>query len=334
MPVNLADGAQTRSLDNALQILLIEDSRVEARLMQAVFAKIEKPNSQRFQLHCRATLADGLARLSQGGIDLVLLDLTLPDAEGLETLVRVREQELDTPVVVLTGLDDEALADGALKRGAQDYLVKGQFGSQLLVRAIRYAIERHRLLRSLSLLDDLTGLYNRRGFMALAEQQLKLARRNEKEMLIIYADMDGLKSINDRFGHLEGSQAITQSAEILRNTFRTSDVVARLGGDEFAVLAVDATDADAQQLIARLYENIHQYNLKSNKPYALSLSAGVSRPTDNQSSVEDLLVEADEAMYEQKRSKLKLQQQLAQTSIAQSLVKPLITNLSTPAINL
>lgn len=335
MLVNLADDSRNRNLDNAIHILLIEDSRVEARLMQAAFAKIEKPNSQRFQLHCRETLADGLARLSQGGIDLVLLDLTLPDAEGLETLVRVREQELDTPVIVLTGLDDEALADGALKQGAQDYLVKGQFGGQLLIRAIRYAIERHRLLRSLSLLDDMTGLYNRRGFMALAEQQHKLARRNDKEMLIIYADMDGLKAINDGFGHLEGSQAITQSAEILRNTFRSSDIVSRLGGDEFAVLAVDATDADAQRLIARLYENIHKYNLKSNKPYALSLSTGISRLTkDNQSSIEELLIKADEAMYEQKRSKVEFQRQLAQTGSAQSLVKPLMTNISTPAIAL
>lgn len=298
------DKAQKQTAATPIQILLIDDNRVEARLMQSVLAKVEQSSTQRFQIHWAETLTDGLTRLNAGGIDLVLLDLTLPDADRSETLARVFGKELDTPVVVLTGIDDELLADEALKRGAQDYLVKGQISSQLLVRAIRYAIERHRLLRSLSLFDDLTGLYNRRGFQILADQQLKLARRKERDFIIIYADMDGLKQINDQYGHQEGSLAIIKCAELLRQSFRNSDIIARIGGDEFAIMAIDASESDASQLIVRLQETIRRYNAESNKPYLLSLSTGVSRSTiSGDFPLDDLLKIADEAMYEQKRSK-------------------------------
>jgi PleD family two-component response regulator len=146
-------------------------------------------------------LHQGLSRLTEGGIDIVLLDLALPDAHGLETLVQLREQEADVPVVVLTGMNDEALAIASLQAGAQDYLRKGQTDSELITRSIRYSIERHRLLRSASLFDELTGLYNRRGFRTLSEQQLKVAQRAAIDCLLIYIDLDNLKAINDTLGH-------------------------------------------------------------------------------------------------------------------------------------
>ncbi len=161
-------------------------------------------------------------------------------------------------------------------------------------------------LQRLSLTDDLTGLYNRRGFIALAEQQLKFvkSKRMENDLLLFYADMDGLKQINDRFGHEAGSQAIRKVAEVLKKTFRETDIIARIGGDEFTILTVEASPDKNHAVKARLQENIRRYNEKDDCLYPLSLSIGVAQAdTLSVASIEELLTRADQAMYAQKRSK-------------------------------
>ena len=125
------------------RVLLIEDSPDDAMLIQEDLAEVR---GVPFNLESVDTLSEGLEHLDQGGIDVVLLDLSLPDSQGLDSLARILDQRPDVPVVVLTGLEDEALALEAVRRGSQDYLVKGQVGGPLLERSIRYAIERRRLL--------------------------------------------------------------------------------------------------------------------------------------------------------------------------------------------
>ncbi|MBV9959302.1 MAG: diguanylate cyclase, partial [Acidobacteria bacterium] len=156
------------------------------------------------------------------------------------------------------------------------------------------------LLRELSLTDDLTGLRNRRGFMLVAEQQLAYGKRLG-ESLLVYLDLDGLKQINDNYGHEQGSAAIIKTAEIMRQTFRTSDIMARLGGDEFVVLAVGTTSG-SEGLIARLQANLAKYNEQGHHAYQLRVSVGVEA-VDSQSTatLEELLARADQRMYEQKR---------------------------------
>src|SRR5205085_6171671 len=121
---------------------------------------------------------------------------------------------------------------------------RSQQVSELLIRAVRCAAKQYTLqteLGNLALQDELTGLYNRRGFLALAERQLKLARRSGRSLLLFFIDVDGLKDINDAFGHGEGDAALKCTAEALETTFRDSDVIARFGGDEFAALAIEAS---------------------------------------------------------------------------------------------
>ena len=133
----------------------------------------------------------------------------------------------DVPIIVMSSHRDEDLAVTAVRNGAQDYLMKGQVTIESLARALQYGIERHRLLasiRGLSLVDDLTGLYNRRGFLSLGASHLLLSQRGCRRFVMLYADLDGLKEINDTFGHREGDVAIIKTAEILRRTFRMSDV--------------------------------------------------------------------------------------------------------------
>jgi diguanylate cyclase (GGDEF)-like protein len=159
-------------------------------------------------------------------------------------------------------------------------------------------------LGNFALKDELTGFYNRRGFQALAERQLKLGRRAHRGMLLFFIDVDGLKEINDSHGHTEGDRALKRVAETLRMTFRDSDIIARLGGDEFAVLAIEALDHSEATIMARLRKYLRDVNAEHCR-YAISLSAGMARfDHANPSSVRKLLVQADQAMYEQKRNRV------------------------------
>jgi diguanylate cyclase (GGDEF)-like protein len=184
--------------------------------------------------------------------------------------------------------------------------------SQKLSNALQLAVScavrqtlLERELRSLALTDELTGLYNRRGFWASATQQLKLAHRNTQEALIFFCDLDNLKQINDSYGHGEGDRALVRAANALAQTFRNSDVLARLGGDEFAVLASEASGQYQEIILDRLRKNLEKSRASESR-YELSLSVGVGR-FDPRSSVSlgELVAQADRAMYEQKGRRTK-----------------------------
>ncbi|HOR92493.1 MAG TPA: PAS domain S-box protein [Spirochaetota bacterium] len=160
-------------------------------------------------------------------------------------------------------------------------------------------------LREMAIKDELTGLYNRRGFMMLAEQQMKINRRSELGMAIFYVDMDNMKLINDTFGHHEGDKALIDAAAILRLCFRDSDIIGRMGGDEFAILAIDCNRHDIEIMQNRLIENINEFNAKSLREYQLSLSIGSIFIHDSSGNIEDILVRADKTMYRNKLERKK-----------------------------
>jgi len=196
----------------------------------------------------------------------------------------------------------------ALDQGAQDYLVKGTIDSNSLWRAMQYAARRQRTqldLLSVALTDDLTGLNNRRGFIALAEHHAQLAYRTGKPFLIAFVDLDGMKQINDTFGHQEGNRALMDAADLLRDSIRHSDVLGRLGGDEFAALVIDAVEERAETLALRLQQKLNTHNANPGRLYDLSLSFGIVPWTkvDERPDIEHLLAQADELMYKQKTAK-------------------------------
>jgi diguanylate cyclase (GGDEF)-like protein/PAS domain S-box-containing protein len=161
---------------------------------------------------------------------------------------------------------------------------------------------------ALSLRDDLTTLYNRRGFMTLAEQQLKTASRMKKKVALLYLDMDDLKKINDSAGHKMGDRALTEVAFILKKSFRESDILGRMGGDEYSVLAMETTTLNVDLLIQRLQDKLALFNSRSSAEAGFSLSISVGacvREPDDPATVEEMLSRADQLMYEQKRSKKK-----------------------------
>ena len=175
---------------------------------------------------------------------------------------------------------------------------------ELLVRAVQCAAKQYILqteLGNLAFTDELTGLYNRRGFMAIGERQLKIGRRSGRGMLLFFIDVDGMKLINDSYGHCEGDLALKRTAKALKIAFRDSDIIARLGGDEFAVLAIEASgnsEATIRTRLCRALESCSAVELR----YQLSLSLGAARfDSRGSDSFGELLARADQAMYEQKR---------------------------------
>lgn len=222
----------------------------------------------------------------------------LPRKQTLESILssalRSEDHELDQ---ILRALDD--LADIVNSRKRDPAAVH-----DALKRAAVWAVEKSLLdreVRSLAITDDLTGFFNRRGFLAAASQQLKLAQRDHLNVLLLFCDVDNLKAINDSFGHQEGDLVLVRAADALEETFRDSDLLARLGGDEFAILAWEASIPNLQIMLSRLARNLDRVNSEESR-YKLSLSVGVAK-YDPQSPVPlgELMARADQDMYKHKK---------------------------------
>ena len=285
-----------------IKILLVEHCTNDAHLLRVLLS-----GEAHYALTVAPQLARGISHLVKDKFDLVLLDLLLPDCPGIEAVCHVRHAAQTTPIVVLHDRHDEQLATRALQEGAQDYLVKEEIDRALLFRVVRYACERHRLmasLQSLALTDTLTGLYNRHGFVTIAEEQLKLAQRNRNSMALAFIDLDGMKRINDELGHEFGDQALIATARILKSTFRASDLIARLGGDEFIVLGLGVQANAIGRIHKRLMHNLAVHN-KSQSLMTVAFSVGFASykaSRRDQKTIEQLMTEADQAMYAEKHS--------------------------------
>ena len=285
------------------RVLLVEDNPGDARLVREA---LNDGAPDQFTVRVADSLQHALASLGPGveEVDVVLLDLSLPDSQGLETYRAIHARDPEVPVLVLSGLNDESVALKAVNEGAQDFLRKSKVDSELLPRAIRYAIERHGMLaqvRQLAVNDELTGLLNRRGFLLLAEHQRSLADRKGTSLGLVFIDVDRFKSTNDTYGHEEGDRALKELAGLLQRTFRRSDVVARLGGDEFIVLMIDVNGAGVQIVLDRLQKSLAAFNQETQYLWRLSISLGVALyDSAHPVTLETLMALADRSMYQSK----------------------------------
>ncbi|HUH08315.1 MAG TPA: diguanylate cyclase response regulator [Egibacteraceae bacterium] len=294
-----------------MRVLLVEDNDVDAAIVSAALH-----NDADCTLEHVGELGQAIERLAIAAHDVVLLDLSLPDSTGLATLRTLRDSALSTPVVVLTAADDEALALASVQEGAQDYLPKGSFDRQMLRRALRYAIERHRLTEALEAayrrhldtasgrasLDPLTGLVNRGAIIEHLERLIAESSRYNHALSVVLCDLDGFKRLNDQHGHSVGDAALQQFAGLLRRLPRAADIAGRFGGDEFLLL-LPQTPPDAAAIAAeRLRQATADHPLKLPKGTRLKLSAtfGIAgfEPGDD---VATLAHRADLALNEAKR---------------------------------
>ncbi len=250
-------------------------------------------------------------RQSEGlaGADCVLLDLSLPDAIGLEALTEMREVAPDVPVIVLSGQGSEETAVQAVHEGAQDYLVKRHADAHLLGRAIRYAIERKRSeleLAHRSLHDPLTDLANRSLFEEQLQVALARADRGDHDLAVMFLDLDGFKAVNDALGHEVGDRLLKGVARRLSALVRPGDTVARFGGDEFLVLCDCLEDRRHAVLVAERLSGglVDPFVIDSHEVY-LGASIGIALAGDRSVTPESMIRDADQAMYEAKRAQIR-----------------------------
>ena len=229
--------------------------------------------------------------------------------ESRESSEEARRDQLAEAILTYDNELDRLLREALrLAEGLKSRSADAQVLRDVLRRAVQCEVRQTILdgeMRSLALTDPLTGLHNRRGFVALGEQQLKLAIRNMQGVLLFFCDVDHLKEINDDYGHEEGDRAVVRAAQSLRETFRYSDIIGRLGGDEFGVLAFEAASESQEGILRRLAENIKTLSADETR-YSLSLSIGISRfDPETPLLLEELMSRADRAMYQKKRNRSK-----------------------------
>jgi diguanylate cyclase (GGDEF)-like protein len=242
--------------------------------------------------------------------DVLLLESTLTSHFVLRMAIQVRDEMPTLPILLLPNIHDAVdQREVPPEVGGNQSRLNAEAGRNLvaadtIARTIRYAHGRlglQRTLLQMALRDDLTGLHNRRGFMALATQQLRWARDTGQPMLMFFADLDGLKWINDHFGHGEGDRAISLTAACIKQTFRKFDVTGRLSGDEFVALIQEEPGRSAEAICQRLQMNLADCAGAESR-YKLSLSVGVAQfDPDRPATLEELMRQADTALYQHKR---------------------------------
>jgi diguanylate cyclase (GGDEF)-like protein len=272
-----------------LHVVIAAPDKAAAKLSQLLAG-------DRYRVSRAATAVEALEMTTKLVVDVAVLDLSLPEA-----LSWARSAAPRVPVVALA--PDEAAGQAAVQAGVQDYLLTAELGGPLLERALRYAVDNHRLNVELTLLDPLTGLYNLRAFMVVAEYYLKLARRLQHSLVLTYVDIDNLAAINRDHGYAEGNWALQRVAGLLRSSFRESDILARLGDDEFVFFALGSSDRDAEALARRLTESLSS-QLSEEAHAQVILSAGVVwYNPESTATLEELMAQAEAALHEQQKKK-------------------------------
>lgn len=285
-----------------IAVLLIEDNDVDAQFTRDLLAEW---SIEEFRITRAKTLGEGLALIGQTRFDAILLDLSLPDAFGLPTVRQVHATNPAIPLVVLSGVSDQALALQAVQQGAQDYLVKGQGHPELLARAVRYAIERKRTEERLTYLaqyDHLTGLVNRSLFRDRLIQAMARSKRLQQPLGLMLLDLDRFKAVNDTLGHDIGDELLKAVSERLKSCVREVDTVARMGGDEFTII-LEGVPSEASIVVVakRITESISSaFELKGHS-VSIGVSIGITVYPHDDQGIDELLKHADEAMYRAKQ---------------------------------
>jgi diguanylate cyclase (GGDEF)-like protein len=285
-----------------IKILLVEDNDIDAHLTQDILAEW---SVEQFDITHVTRLSDAIAHLARERMDAVLLDLSLPDGYGLPTLRQMQAANPTIPIIVLSGVSDQALALQAVQNGAQDYLVKGQGQPELLARSIRYAIERKRAEERLTYLaqyDQLTGLVNRTLFRDRLVQAMARSKRLQQPLGLMLLDLDRFKAVNDTMGHDVGDQLLKAVAGRLQECVREVDTVARMGGDEFTIILEGlAHEQDIVIVARRITESLAEpFHLREHRA-SIGVSIGITVYPSDDHEIDDLLKHADAAMYRAKQ---------------------------------
>jgi diguanylate cyclase (GGDEF)-like protein len=295
----------------ALRLLLVEDDPASASSLRELLESTQAP---RFTVRHVGSAAAACDAVAEGDIDIVILDLGLPDATDLEALTRIEQCIDEIPVIVLTGQNDERLVNDAFHHGAEDYLLKGTVDHDSLMRSIRYAVERHRGVRDLArvkkelesanrdlerltLIEPLTELLNRRGLQQALSREVQHLGRGVTGAAAIVIDLDDFKQINDSLGHAAGDVVLKEIGRRLRASVRAVDYVGRLGGDEFMLILPETDPPEAARVAERIRIAISAAIIQhSTGGVTVTASIATLLVTTEMPAVDELLTRADDLL--------------------------------------
>lgn len=263
----------------------LEDNKASDRFISKVIVNFSR------------SFSEGISKILSDDFDIVMIDSELPDAEGFEALDAVQDTIPGLPILLLCGDGDSEFAIAAMNRGAVDFLCNDELSTGILMRTFRFAVQITNLKEEIerrAIIDELTGLYNRRGFFTLADQVMKLSGRNMKKFALIYADLEDVRNTNVDFGIEAGDAMIKKAGNFLAGMFRSSDIVSRISGDEFAVIAHDQDEESLRKLVSRVRKNIEDYNKGLGNDQAIKLNFGIKCCyPESEESLQDMLTEAE-----------------------------------------
>jgi diguanylate cyclase (GGDEF)-like protein len=293
----------------ALKVLLIEDDLDDLALFEEALLEIEERlYTRKWMTPCELVpvdrISEALECLRSETFDVVLLDLTLPDAHGPDAFVRVRASAPDVPVIVLVSEADESLAITLMRQGAQDYLIKSELDCLPLARSLRCAVERSRVssaMKSLAFLDDVTGLYTPGGFHNVVERLRKVAEPAGRELRLFLIDLEGLDSVEQTYGSQERDMVLILAADALREAFAETDVIARLAFGRFIVASLTTEPTGSLARIESVKAGIESANSRRGGTCNVSVRVASVAATDG-STLDQLIEAAESSLCENKRS--------------------------------
>ncbi len=291
-------------------ILLVEDNPGDVRLLVET---LREKSGFKFSLDHVERTELALEYLKHNRYDVLLLDLSLPDSDGIDTVQRICSTAPHIPIIVLTGTEDDLLAIEAVHAGAQDYLIKGQVTSVVLIRAMNYAIERKKMEERLHFLathDLLTSLPNRVLLQDRMTQSIERSKRTlvnstkKWKIAVVLLDLDNFKIINDTLGHPQGDKLLQAVSRRLSGAIRHADTVSRMGGDEFMLIFENVKDTEDIAILGEKIRTLFREPFKlAGHNYTVTASIGISLYPDDGQDFQSLMKTADIAMYQAKRNR-------------------------------
>ncbi|MBD3219094.1 MAG: diguanylate cyclase [candidate division Zixibacteria bacterium] len=306
------------------RMLLIEDDPQDFKALKGKFNKYPG-----IKISHASSMREGLDKIMSENFEVILLDYSLPDGDGLKFLTELRSLQKEIPVIVISGQGDEIIASRVIQMGAYDYLPKPAIGDgEILVRSIATVLEKSHIklelkrtqekLVEMSTRDEMTGLYNRRYFMEALDREISRALRYNSDLVLCVIDLDNFKLINDSFGHPAGDMIIECVGKILKSHIRDSDLICRFGGEEFAAIFPGIDIDDAARVCGRFCETLAKQNFEyEGKSINATMSAGLASLHELRKKTRAELVRAaDSALYRSKdtgRDRITLHSALATT---------------------
>ena len=284
-----------------IRILMVADHPEDIRLLEDMLANA---GTDQFTLQHVSSITHAVDTLAQQRYDVLLLDLSLPDGHGFSNINKIQATAPNLPVIILSNISDEQLALRAVMAGAQDYLVKQRDDVHLLMRAMRYAIERKHIDRRLLYLahyDNLTNLPNRTLFRDRMNRALSHAQRTARRVALLFLDLDHFKAINDSLGHDAGDDLLIAVARRLETCVRKNDTVARLGGDEFTAILENIDHADDAAAVAqKIVDTLSRSFCINGQELFVTVSIGIALFPTCGLDPATLIKNADTALYSAK----------------------------------